>query len=99
MSGEELYEITRGNWRIKPERWPAQPRYAIGIAQMIVVSVFEIESWTEDKSGRVSFIGKPAPELEHYLGKSVRLQKGGKKSEVLRINLLAITSDPNPENR
>lgn len=73
MSAEELYEATRGVWRIKPER-AEQARYALTVVGDEVVEVYEIERWQSagmsryrfrpphevERPGRHEFVGRPA---------------------------------------
>lgn len=86
MSDLELYEATRGVWRIGPRR--EQVRYALAVYQGVVQEVYEIlhwdRAWTsayqtrtfEDKTvaGRWEFVGRVAPDAvrDRYRGKSVR---------------------------
>ncbi len=90
MSAEELYEVTRGVWKLGPRREKA--RYALAVFEGVVREVFAIEKWHRagttpyrdrrlDKTeGRWEFTGRVAeePARSRYLGKSVSsyLKKG-----------------------
>lgn len=86
MSDLELYEATRGVWRIGPRR--EKVRYALAVCEGLVQEVYEILQWqpawtTPYKTrtfentrvpGRWEFVGRLAPEqVRHrYRSKSVR---------------------------
>lgn len=75
MSAEELYEVTRGIWKIGPRREKAE--YAMAVYQGIVLEVYRIKKWhhagtlpyrTRDTkgfkySGRWEFEGTPAQDI------------------------------------
>ena len=84
MNDEELYEATRGVWKVGKQR--ERVKYALAVFEGIVRAVYEIHRWhragtLEYKylssrdvaiSGRWEFEGKRNPELERlYLGHSV----------------------------
>ena len=85
MTKLELYEATRGVWRISDRREDA--RFALAVLRSIVREVYEIEQWfpagtteykTRDKSeiyrpGRWEFTGQIAPQeiRDKYINKSV----------------------------
>lgn len=75
MSPAEIYDITRGHWRIG-QRARSRARYAAGVAFGIVRGVYEVESWfpspQDGEEGRWGFVGNDAPAMEHLLGTSVR---------------------------
>jgi hypothetical protein len=87
MSAQELYEITRGVWKLGLDR-ARGARYVFAIFEGIVKEVYEPESWQEarvagyqtrndltpeDGKGRIEFVGKVAPEAirSQYIDKSV----------------------------
>lgn len=87
MSAQELYEITRGVWKLGLDR-ARGARYVFAIFEGIVKEVYEPESWQEarvagyqtrndltpaDVEGRIEFIGKIAPAAirSRYIDKSV----------------------------
>lgn len=86
MSNEELYEATRGIWKLGSRRDHAE--YVMAVYQGIVREVYRIEKWhpagtlpykTRDaegfkKSGRWEFEGVTATEVrDEYIGNSVGL--------------------------
>ena len=50
MSALELYEITRGNWRLNP-RWAETAEYGIGLTDGVIRSIYRIQGW-EPVAGR-----------------------------------------------
>jgi uncharacterized protein len=85
MGARELYEATRGTWKLGPRRYKA--RYAMAVYQGIVREVYRIEKWVPagyseyttrkaeeiKKRGRWEFAGAFDKELsKRYVGKSVR---------------------------
>lgn len=86
MSGDALYEATRGVWRVGPRR--EQARYALAVFQGDVVGAFRIDGWQpagtsryttrqeEDVlvPGRWEFRGGPAEDsvASKYVGRSVK---------------------------
>jgi hypothetical protein len=79
MSDREIYEKTRGHWKVGP-RVRAEAEYCLGIAYGVVRGVYRIEpgSWFPSEmawdqgQNRWGFVGLPAPELGHVLGTQVR---------------------------
>ena len=85
MSARELYEYTRGVWRIGPRREKAQ--FALAVFHQVVQEVYEIQGWyraystfseryeREESGGdssRWEFVGTPAKQIRgKYVGKSV----------------------------
>jgi hypothetical protein len=83
MSELELYEATRGVWKLGTRRETA--KYALAVFEGVVREVYEIEQWHpaattpyatrtfEDVSGRWEFTGKVAEEpfRSRYRGRSV----------------------------
>jgi hypothetical protein len=93
MSAQELYEATRGTWKVGAAR--EQAELAMAVFQGVVREVYRIKRWvpagtlpyeTRDssalgRSGRWEFEGEAASDLrERYVGYSVReyLSKGGR---------------------
>ena len=85
MSGQELYEATRGIWKLDLRRYKA--KYAMAVYQGIVREVYRIDRWVPagysryttrksqelKKSGRWEFEGRVERALSNrYVGKSVR---------------------------
>lgn len=83
MLAEELYEATRGVWKVGARRESA--RYALAVFEGVVREVYEIEQWHPagstpyrfrelmDRKGRWEFTGRVAddPVRSRYKGKSV----------------------------
>lgn len=83
MSAEELYEVTRGIWKIGPRREAA--RLALAVFEGVVREVYEIERWHPagstpyrfrermEQAGRWEFTGTVAPDpvRSQYRGGSV----------------------------
>ena len=76
MPAEELYEITRGVWKLDFERASAM-KYIFAVYEGVVREVYEVDKWQpaqiggyairtdlmpEDAKGRIEFVGKIAPE-------------------------------------
>jgi hypothetical protein len=98
----ELYEVTRGTWRLGPKRTRA--KFAFSVFHGVVRAVFEIESWHPERTtpyqirvwdnpspqpGRYEFIGKPADSSvrSQYIGRSVQHYfKKGLQSPVVYVN-------------
>jgi hypothetical protein len=85
MNAHELYEATRGVWRLSLRRYKA--KYAMAVYQGIVKEVYRIDRWVPGgyseystripeeltKRGRWEFEGKVEKKLfKKYVGKSVR---------------------------
>lgn len=102
MSDKELYEATRGIWKVGTRR--KQARFAFSVFQGVVREVYEIESWHPERTtpyevrvfedpaprpGRWEFMGRLAePAIrDMYLGKSVQHYfKRGMQSPVVYVN-------------
>lgn len=84
ITNEELYDATRGHWKVGRRRNGAQ--YAFAVYRGIVCEVYEIEGWLPAGStlplddpqaahnrGRWEFIGRVADKevRQKYLGRSV----------------------------
>jgi hypothetical protein len=100
MSDIELYEATRGVWRLGPRCRGA--KYALAVFEGVVSEVYEIEEWhaagafpyaTRDTAeltipGRQEFTGRRAPPKirDRYLGRSVASYfKRGQQSPVVYV--------------
>jgi len=101
MPAHDLYEATRGVWRLGERREGAT--YALAVFEGVVREVYEIDEWhpagstpywSRDQSelrmeGRWEFTGKPAPAKvrEKYNGRSVASYfKKGQQSPVVYVN-------------
>jgi len=101
MSAEELYEATRGVWRVGPRRELA--KYALAVHDGIVREVYEIAQWqpagttpyltrNKDKlpvEGRWEFEGSVAPPQirQAYLGLAVDTYfKRGQQNPITYVN-------------
>lgn len=79
----DVYEQTRGHWRIAP--WVRdRAQYCLGVAYGVVRGAYRIDSWFPSEmpwdqgKDRWGFVGAPAPELEHVVGTQVRDVFGGR---------------------
>jgi hypothetical protein len=101
ITPQELYESTRGTWKMGPRCTKA--RYAFAVFEGVVREVYEVESWhpaattpylTRDAAklkteGRREFVGGVATPTfrEHYFGRSVAAYfPRGLQSPVLYVN-------------
>lgn len=101
MTENELYEATRGVWRLGPRC--SKARYAFAVFEGVVREVYEIESWhpaattpytTRDSSkletnGRHEFVGRVAEASirNHYVGGSVAEKfHRGQRSPIVYLN-------------
>jgi hypothetical protein len=102
MGLAELYEATRGIWRVAQKG--VRARYAFSVFHGVVREVFEIKSWHPErttayhirvfddptpKPGRQEFSGKPAEEniRNQYVGRSVKQYfKQGHRDPVVYVN-------------
>ena len=87
LTQDDLYEITRGIWRLNPER-AKFAKYAFAVYQGAVVEIFLIHDWVEagtteyswrefsdlEKENRYEFVGVIAGDQirNKYLGKNIR---------------------------
>jgi hypothetical protein len=102
MSGDDLYDATRGVWKLGKRR--EQARLAFAVDSGLVREVYEIEAWhpagsTSYKSrkledvaiaGRWEFTGRVAhPDVRRrYIGESVSEHfKRGARAPVIYVNL------------
>ena len=99
MTPQELYEATRGVWKLGARSEKAQ--YAFAVFEGVVREVYEIESWhvaattsyvTRDASqlqadGRREFVGHVAAIRDAYVGRSVASEfPRGLQSPVVYVN-------------
>ena len=99
MSADELYEATRGVWKLGPRREEA--RYAMAVFRGVVKEVYEIQTWHAagttryatrsdvEVPGRWEFLGAVAPQevRSAYLDRNVRSQfKPGAQSPVTYVH-------------
>lgn len=79
MNETEVYEKTRGHWKIA--EWVRDRMiggYALGVAYGVVYGAYRIESWFRSEEpwdvgkNRWGFVGAPADELAHVVGTHVR---------------------------
>jgi hypothetical protein len=101
MSAHELYEATRGIWRVSERREGA--RFAFAVFEGVVREVYEIARWdpalttpystrelTRDAAeGRWEFVGAPAPAAvrDEYVNTSVKSYfKHGQQSPITYVN-------------
>lgn len=100
MTPQELYEATRGVWKLGARRTKA--RYAFAVFQGMVREVYGIDSWHEaatteyatrdsskfKTSGRFEFIGHVATEIrDEYVGRNVEAKfPRGLQSPVVYVN-------------
>lgn len=102
MSDEELYEVTRGVWKLGDRRLRA--KYALAVFEGVVREVYEIEKWhpagTTDYKTRAGenlnrperweFIGRKAPEAvrsRYILGSVDKYFKRGLQSPVVYVGV------------
>lgn len=101
MTPQELYEATRGVWKLGPRCTKA--RFAFAVFEGVVREVYEIESWHEaattdystrdaaklTRNGRREFMGRVADDAirDQYVGRSVAKQfRQGQRSPVVYVN-------------
>lgn len=97
MAAEDLYEATRGWWRLGPRRDGA--KYAFSVNKGVIREVYEIGSWRprvegdrdwqDDAPGkpRWGFEGKVAEHLGQYRNTSVKhLYRQGQASPTIYVN-------------
>lgn len=83
MSELEVYEKTRGHWKVAP--WVRdRARYCLGVAYGVVRGAYRIDDWFPSEKpwdagqNRWGFNGADATELEHVVGTHVRDVFGGR---------------------
>lgn len=90
MTPEELFESTRGWWKLGSRREKAE--YAFAVSKGVIRAIYRIENWRERVEGdrdwehdvgkrpRWGFTGEPVTDMPKYLNKSVRhLYKRGQQ--------------------
>lgn len=98
MDVDEVYDITRGWWRLGANREKVE--YALGVADGVVRGAFRVLGWRARREGdenfhhdepgkpRWGFDGEPADELEHLVGLDVSdLFAAGSQNPVRYLNL------------
>ena len=75
ISERELYEATRGWWRVNVNK-AKEMKFVLSVANGVVKEVYEDIKWNEkdEESGRSAFTGKPTTDTywKKFIGKSVR---------------------------
>lgn len=61
MTPQELYEATRGVWKLSKRREGA--RYALAVFRGVVREVYQIEAWSP--GGSTTYLTRPAKEVTH----------------------------------
>jgi len=97
MPPADLYEATRGWWRISKRRDKAA--FACAVSRGVIREIYAISGWSEygpgdrgwvgasNQYGRVGFTGPVADDLDQYRNKSVKhLYKPGEASPIKFIN-------------
>lgn len=101
MSEQELYEVTRGVWKLGPRR--EQAKYALAVFEGLVREVYHIEEWKSagshpyktrnltdnEKLGRWEFKGKPEQGQirDLYRGHSVhKYMTPGNRNPIVYVN-------------
>jgi len=88
MSDDDLYDCTRGIWRLNPDNAERKGRYAFAVYQGVVKEVYSVQRWLpagstayhrrvfepEDLEERYEFEGTVAPEhiREKYVGRRIK---------------------------
>lgn len=98
MSADELFEAARGWWKTGKSERIARARYAIAVNRGVTRGVYRIDYWRERVEGdrdfdhaenppRLGFWGKPAPEMDHFLNRSIKAIKQGTGAVVIYHNV------------
>lgn len=92
MGADETYECARKAWRLNPRARDCV-KYALAVANGVVRGAYRIEprSWEIDrvkvseKNGSThtfwQFTGDPAPELQEFIGTTVRAKRRGESTQ------------------
>ncbi|WP_159599193.1 LEM-3-like GIY-YIG domain-containing protein [Agromyces humi] len=77
MSEQEIYDKTRGHWKISP--WVRdRAKYCLGVAHGVIRGAYRIDTWFPSEEpwdagrNRWGFTGERARELDHVVGTHVR---------------------------
>ena len=73
MSALDLYEMTRGNWRLSLAR-ARNAEFGIGLTDGVIRSIYKIHSWEkvpERSPQRFRFVGYEVEEMNRYIGYSL----------------------------
>ena len=89
ITAAELYEATRGNWAITPEKRFIKPRYAMAVVSFVIREVYIIDDWHPVPAslwgpGRWQFDGTVASEKAEFIGKSVQSYINRRSSNPVR---------------
>lgn len=75
MNDDEIYEQTRGHWKIS-EHVRREATYVLGVGFGVIRGAYKVDSWFPSQQpgevDRWGFVGRSAPELAHVLGTQVR---------------------------
>lgn len=89
LSDEELYDATRGHWRVGAET-RRHTAHVFGFESWIIRSAYVVESWFPSKQGgegdRWGFVGHVNQDLDRYIGTSVQhLFKPGARPYIRKV--------------
>jgi hypothetical protein len=89
IMAEELYEATRGDWAITPEKRFIKPRYAMAVVSFIIREIYIIDAWHPVPAspwgpGRWQFNGTIASDKADFIGKSVQSYINRRSSNPVR---------------
>ncbi len=89
ITAAELYEATRGDWAMTPEKRFIKPRYAMAIVSFVIREVYIIDSWhpvlaSSWGPGRWQFDGTIASDKADFIGKSVQRYINRRSSNPVR---------------
>ena len=85
----ELYEATRGDWVMTPDKRSIKPRYAMAVVSFIIREVYIIDGWRPVPTspwgpGRWQFDGTVASDKTGFIGKSVQSYINRRSSNPVR---------------
>lgn len=77
ITAQELYEATRGDWAMTPDKRLIKPRYAMAVVSFVIREVYRIDFWRPVPAspwgpGRWQFEGTIAADKADFIGKSVQ---------------------------
>ena len=89
ITAAELYEATRGDWAMTPEKRFIKPRYAMAVVSFVIREVYIIDDWHPVPAslwgpGRWQFDGTVASEKADFIGKSVQSYINRRSSNPVR---------------